>query len=91
MAEAGKIKALSVTVDATHPYKGDLTVKLQRIGVGQVVLQEADASSGAFGKQTFSVGDFVGEESKGTWRLIVSDVASGDSGTLNGWSLEIKR
>jgi subtilisin-like proprotein convertase family protein/C1A family cysteine protease len=91
VAEAGKIKALSVTVDATHPYKGDLTVKLQRIGVGQVVLQEADASSGAFGKQTFSVGDFVGEESKGTWRLIVSDVASGDSGTLNGWSLEIKR
>lgn len=91
VADAGKIKALSVTVDATHPYKGDLTIKLQRIGIGQAVLQDADASSGAFGKQTFSVSEFVGEESKGTWRLIVSDVASGDSGTLNGWSLEIKR
>jgi len=37
------------------------------------------------------VSEFVGDESKGTWRLLVADVASGDSGTLNGWSLEIKR
>ena len=64
---------------------------LQRIGLGQVVLFEADASNGAFGKQTFSVTDFIGEESQGTWRLLVSDVAPGDTGTLNGWSLEIKR
>ncbi len=91
VADAGKIKALSVTVDVTHPYKGDLTVKLQRIGVGEAVLQEADAESGPFGKRTFSVSEFVGDESKGTWRLLVADVASGDSGTLNGWSLEIKR
>lgn len=89
--DAGTIKALSVTVDITHPAKGDLTVKLQRIGVGEAVLQEADASSGAFGKKTFSVSELVGEESKGTWRLLVSDVAQGDTGTLNGWSLEIKR
>ena len=91
VADAGKIKALNVTVDATHPAKGDLTIKLQRIGLGQVVLFEADASNGAFGKQTFSVTDFIGEESQGTWRLLVSDVAPGDTGTLNGWSLEIKR
>ncbi|MFO0568145.1 MAG: proprotein convertase P-domain-containing protein [Polyangiaceae bacterium] len=89
--DAGKIKALSVTVDITHPYKGDLDVKLQRIGVGEAVLQEADASSGAFGKKTFTVSEFVGEEGKGTWRLKVSDVAAGDSGSLNGWSLQISR
>ncbi|MBK7585849.1 MAG: proprotein convertase P-domain-containing protein [Myxococcales bacterium] len=91
VADAGEIKALSVTVDVTHPAKGDLNVKLQRIGVGEAVLFEADASSGAFGKQTFSVSEFIGDEGKGTWRLVVADVALGDSGSLNGWSLEIKR
>jgi len=89
--DAGKVKALTVTVDITHPYKGDLNVKLQRIGVGDATLVEADASSGSFGKKTFTVSQFLGEEGQGTWRLVVSDVAQGDSGTLNGWSLEIKR
>jgi subtilisin-like proprotein convertase family protein/C1A family cysteine protease len=91
VADAGTMKALSVTVDITHPYKGDLTVKLQRIGLGEAVLAEADASSGAFGKKTFSVSEFLGDDSKGKWRLVVADEAQGDSGTLNGWSLEIKR
>lgn len=87
----GAIQALGVTVDVTHPAKGDLTVKLQRIGLGEAVLLEADASSGEFGKRTFSVPNFVGEDAAGTWRLVVSDVAGGDSGTLNGWSLDVKR
>lgn len=87
--QGGAIQALSVTVDVSHPAKGDLDIKLQRIGLGEAMLFEADASSGEFGKRTFTVPEFVGEDAAGTWRLVVSDVAGGDTGTLNGWSLEL--
>jgi subtilisin-like proprotein convertase family protein len=89
--QAGTIQSLNVTVDITHPAKGDLNVRLQRIGLGEVVLFEADASSGEFGTRSFAVPSFVGDDAAGVWRLIVADVASGDVGTLNGWSIELKR
>lgn len=91
VADPGAIKAMNLTATIDHPAKGDLTLKLQKIGVGEVIVVEADASSGAFGTRTFPIGQFLGEDGAGTWRLIVSDVASGDSGTLQSWSLEIKR
>ncbi len=88
--DRGTIRAMKATVDIDHPYKGDLTVKLQQVGApGEAVLVEADASSGSFGSRTFVVDDFVGEEAQGTWRLTVVDEAQSDAGTLEGWSLEI--
>jgi subtilisin-like proprotein convertase family protein len=89
--QGGAIQALNVNVDITHPAKGDLNVKLQRIGLDEAVLFEADASSGEFGTRSFAVSKFVGDDAAGVWRLVVSDVASGDLGTLNGWSIELKR
>ncbi|MBX3128586.1 MAG: proprotein convertase P-domain-containing protein [Polyangiaceae bacterium] len=89
--EAGKIKALNVTVNINHPAKGDLTIALQKLGLSDAVLVEADAADGAFGTRTFSVPTFIGEEGAGTWRLVVKDVLAGDVGTLQSWSLEIKR
>jgi len=88
--DRGTIRAMKATVDIDHPYKGDLTVTLQQVGLpGEAVLVEADASSGNFGSRTFVVDDFVGEEAQGTWRLTVVDEAQQDAGTLEGWSLEI--
>jgi subtilisin-like proprotein convertase family protein len=89
--QGGTIQALNINVDITHPAKGDLDIKLQRIGLGEVVLLEADASSGDFGTRSFAVPSFVGDDAAGVWRLVVADVASGDVGTLNGWSIELKR
>ncbi len=89
--DAGPIKSLNVAVEIDHPAKGDLTVILQKLGLTQVTLVEADASSGAFGSRTFSAPVFIGEEASGTWRLIVRDEAGGDIGTLKTWSVEIKR
>ncbi len=88
--DRGAIKAMKATVDIDHPYKGDLTVKLQRVGLpGEAILVEADASSGQFGSRTFVVDAFNGDDAQGTWRLTVVDEASGDAGTLEGWSLQI--
>ncbi|MEZ4446859.1 MAG: proprotein convertase P-domain-containing protein [Polyangiaceae bacterium] len=88
--DAGAITALKVVATIDHPYKGDLTVKLQRLGVpGEVVLQQADASSGNFGTQSFVVSDFEGQDPMGTWRLVVIDEAASDEGVLTHWSLEV--
>lgn len=90
--DSATIKGLSVGVDIVHPAKGDLTVKLQRFGVpGDVVLLKADASDGAFVPRTFTVPDFVGQDMKGSWRLIVIDEASDDTGTLQKWSLDFQK
>lgn len=34
---------------------------------------------------------FAGENSAGTWRLRMTDEAAGDTGQLNGWSLDVDR
>lgn len=38
---------------------------------------------------TGMLSDFNDEDSAGVWTLTIVDVASGDSGSLNGWSLEV--
>ncbi len=38
---------------------------------------------------TSPLSQFVGENALGTWTLFVSDLGGGDTGTLNGWSLQI--
>ncbi len=83
------IQTLTVNVDITHPYQGDLTLRLQKLGSGEVLLLEADASDGAFQPRSFDVVQFRGEDAQGTWRLVVQDEARGDAGTLNSWSLVI--
>ena len=45
-------------------------------------------SRGSFAPES-SLGIFNGTNAKGTWTLIVEDKATGDTGTLNGWSLNI--
>ena len=89
--DPGAIASLSVNVDITHPYKGDLTIKLQKLLANEAILLTADASSGAFMPRSFSVSDFDGVDTQGTWRLVVIDVANGDTGTLNGWSMDVTR
>jgi subtilisin-like proprotein convertase family protein len=88
----GQIASLKAVVNIDHDYKGDLTVRLQRLGQpGEVTLVQADASSGPFGTQSFVIGDFIGEDAAGTWRLVMIDEAASDVGTLLGWSLEVGR
>ncbi|MFW5741244.1 MAG: proprotein convertase P-domain-containing protein [Myxococcota bacterium] len=92
VTDTGAITALNVSVDITHAEQMDLTIKLQRVGLpGEVVLQGAATAEGAYVPRSYNVADYLGEESAGTWRLVVIDEATGDAGTLNGWSLAIAR
>jgi subtilisin-like proprotein convertase family protein len=90
-AGAGAIRTMQVTVDITHPYRGDLTIKLSKVGGPETVLLMADGSDADDVRRTFDVTAFAGVDAAGTWRLTVIDEASGDVGRLNFWRLTIGR
>jgi subtilisin-like proprotein convertase family protein len=87
--EGGAITEMSVSVDITHPFPADLTIRLSRVGGREFVLLTEDYSSEGGIQRTFDVPGFVGEDAAGTWRLTVVDGAADDIGTLNAWSITV--
>ena len=84
----GKAGRVTVTVDITHPYVGDLVVRI-RHGGRAVTLQDQQGGSDDDLKKSFTIGDFADLDRAGTWTLEVADVAAQDVGTLNAWSVQI--
>jgi subtilisin-like proprotein convertase family protein/C1A family cysteine protease len=91
VAEGGSIAALSVTVDISHSYRGDLTVKLVKEGGPEVVLSDREGAGEDDLKRTFAPTQFNGIDAAGKWTLVVIDSAAADTGTLNSWALQITR
>lgn len=87
--DAGEITEMSVTVDITHPFPADLTVRFAREGGREFVLVTEDYSAMGGIQRTFTVPGFVGEDAAGDWRLTVVDGAARDVGTLNSWSIQV--
>jgi hypothetical protein len=87
---AGQPIALRVTLDLdiTHTYCGDLRIKLEHDGTVAHVWENAGGQSVDL-KQTFVLDDFAGEVAGGTWSLTVADTWEADTGTLNSWALEV--
>jgi M6 family metalloprotease-like protein len=90
-----EISSVKVSVDITHTYRGDLQITLftpwgdgirlhsRHQGGGRdnidVTLDESDI-------QTFAT--MHGHSTKGTWGLMIQDLARVDVGILNRWALE---
>jgi len=91
VTDSGTIRTMQVAVDITHPYRGDLTLVLSKVGGSEVVLVRGDGSDADDLRRTFDVTNFVGQELRGTWRLKVVDEARTDMGTLNFWRLIVAR
>lgn len=90
VAAGGEISSLKVEVDITHPYRGDLTVKLSK-GTTTVTLHDREGAGADDLVQTYDVSQFIGQDAAGTWTLTVIDTAATDVGTLNRWALTITR
>ncbi len=88
--ETGTVKGVKVKLDIAHPYRGDVTVTLERSGTVLKVI-EADGDERANINETISLSGFNGRTWNGRWTLRVVDVARGDSGKLNGWSLVLQK
>ncbi len=90
IAEGGTISGVTVEVDITHTYRGDLTVTLEKDGTVVTLFEREDAGADDL-KRAFDVSGFDGMDAAGTWTLRVVDNARADTGTLNRWSLAITR
>lgn len=86
--DSGTLSGVSVDVDITHTYRGDLTVTLSKAG-RTVTLFEREGAGADDLVATFDVSDFDGEDSAGDWTLTVIDNANADEGTLNSWTLNL--
>jgi serine protease len=84
-----RISQLSVTVNITHTYIGDLRVRLRSPTGTTVTLHNRTGGSADNLHQTYTPANFNGQLSPGVWTLLVSDHASIDVGTLDSWSLTI--
>ncbi len=94
IAQQGKIKKITVTVDITHNYIGDLRVELEAPSGQIVVLHNQTGGSQRDLRKTYSSDDslsgFMGELLQGTWKLHVKDLLRRDTGRLDQWKLEIE-
>ena len=87
---SGFVWTVSVEVDITHTFRGDLVVAL-RHGDERVLLHDRKGGGQHDLKQVFAVEtDFDGAAKSGEWILEVADTAAADVGTLAGWSLTIE-
>ncbi len=92
-----EIGELNVYVDIAHTYIGDLQVKLVSPAGTECLLH--DRSGGSTNNlQTWydtntapaePLSIFNGENAFGEWKLVVSDHAGGDTGSITGWKLEV--
>ncbi|NEP86291.1 MAG: M6 family metalloprotease domain-containing protein [Okeania sp. SIO2C2] len=92
--QQGKVKKITVTIDITHTYIGDLRLELEA-PFGQVaMLHNQTGGSQRDLRETYSSDDrlsvFINELIKGTWKLHVKDLLRRDTGRLNQWKLEIE-
>ena len=89
----GEVRAISVDVNISHPYVGDLAVSLVGPNGETVHLHQRKGGNADNLVKTFE-GDvlksFIGSNTNGTWKLICKDFAPRDSGTLNHWSINLK-
>ena len=84
----GTATSVTVSVDIAHPYIDDLTVELVAPDGTARTLHDRSGGNADGIEQTYAP-DFGGTGIAGDWTLRASDGASGDAGTLNGWTLTI--
>ncbi len=95
--EAGTLSGVTLDVDITHSWIGDLTIQLVGPG-GQVInLHNRSGSSSDDIVGTYpttlvvegpgSLDDFIGTNNAGAWVLAIADHVGSDTGTLNSWGL----
>jgi subtilisin-like proprotein convertase family protein len=91
IAEDIEVEHVLVYLDIWHSWSGDLTVTLTSPSGTESVLVDRIGNGSHLGNIDFEFSSTAhwGESSAGTWTLTIEDMAPGNSGKLNEWSLEI--
>lgn len=89
-APAGKrIEGVEVLVDISHTYPRDLTVQLRHPDGTVKVLHDRARTDGDGVMASYVLEAFDGKAAAGVWTLEVADHLNADTGTLNGWILDV--
>lgn len=91
------VERVDVTVDITHPVIGDLEIALTAPSgtISYLMYRPSQGALSAVGSTqhdihfTFDTVLDWGESAQGSWQLSVVDLATGDAGTLDDWSIDI--
>jgi endonuclease I/subtilisin-like proprotein convertase family protein len=87
VSRSGAAGSVQVTVDISHSYRGDVSLKLYAPDGAIYTMKNKDSGDGGQNiNATYNVS--ASGNASGTWRLKVQDHYSGDEGTLNGWSIQ---
>ena len=89
VSDSGAATSVSVAVNVTHTYIGDLKIDLVAPDGTTKTVHNRSGSGTDDIDQTYTP-DFAGESIAGAWILRINDnYASADDGTLNSWTLTI--
>lgn len=88
---AVRVEHVELTVDITHPYRGDLEIKLiSPSGVVSTLAAPTKFDDGTdYPNWTFSSVRHWGESSAGTWTLSIRDAGKGDVGQFISATLKV--
>ena len=93
----GTITDVAIALDLTHTFIGDLRVKLIHPDGTEIFLHNNEGSAmndlnriyGRGGQSLQELRKLVGKKAEGIWKLVVSDHARSDVGTLNNLKLNL--
>ncbi|MEZ4360027.1 MAG: proprotein convertase P-domain-containing protein [Kofleriaceae bacterium] len=90
VALAGDVEHAALSLELRHPYRGDLEVTLVAPGGEQyAIVQREGGDARDLRLAGRALPELRGQPAAGRWSLRVRDRASGDRGTLLGWSLQL--
>lgn len=95
ITDNGTVSSVTIDLDITHSYIGDLIVKLTSPRGTPAFLQERNGGGTRNIFKTFDLQNaptlsrFKGESASGSWTLEVTDAAAIDIGKLNKWTIHI--
>lgn len=91
----GTVRSISLDVDITHTYIGDLVVALITPTGKHAMLHNREGGAldnlivSYTSEKVPELAALAGEPVQGSWNLVISDLAGRDVGKLNHWSLQV--
>ncbi len=83
------VRHVGLDLDITHTYKGDLLVQLVTPSAQVINVHDRSGGGGNDVRGHFELDLPADTAVAGTWRLVVSDHAARDVGTINAWRLSM--
>ena len=90
IADSRAIESITLDLDITHTYRGDLRVTLSHAGTTVTIHNGDGGSADDVVLDDFDLSAFQGRELAGTWELHIVDKYARDTGTLNAWTLNVQ-